>query len=177
MFFFGHIGPSLLAARGMSRRPLTYPEAMMVAGFAILPDFADKLFFTLGLAPVLTTRLWGHTLLAGLLCCLLARFFIKPAWPWILAMPGHLILDGLWVRPVTLFWPLLGTVFDRGINPCPPEIAVQGILAIQKWAWTTDPWGQSVYAFAELAGLFLAWMALDGLGFGVGGLRLRRAAQ
>jgi len=140
---------------GFAARPRVLEMAILVqiVFWSILPDLLDKPIFLLGLAPAMTGRLWGHTLLASTLCCLLCRFRLPSAWPWVLAMPGHLVLDGLWRRPHTLFWPFLGQRFDT--HPFPIDFASQGYLGLWRWRLAHDlPFFLLELGF-ELIGLFL----------------------
>jgi inner membrane protein len=84
---------------------------------AVLPDLIDKpvgrIFFE---EQFQTSRLFGHTLLFVTVLLLAIqlvlrgrtarRWFILP-----IAALIHLVLDGMWNHPVTLFWPLFSTTF------------------------------------------------------------------
>jgi membrane-bound metal-dependent hydrolase YbcI (DUF457 family) len=132
--------------------------------WALMPDLIDKPLFKLGLNPVWTSRLWGHSLLACVLAVVLARFIIKSSWPWVLAMPGHLLLDSMWERPHTLLWPFLGNTFDLGPLPCPPEIFARGYLAMYQWRWQTEAHLVAAILAAEIFGFILFLAAVRHLG-------------
>ncbi|MEW6263852.1 MAG: metal-dependent hydrolase [Thermodesulfobacteriota bacterium] len=156
MILFGHIGPTLYAASFLGGdRKLDRRACLWLAFWSILPDLLDKALFLMGLTHFATSRLWGHTLAASFICILIGRFWWKGAWPWVLAMPGHLVLDSMWWQPGTLFWPLLSPAFDRGVLACPVEVARQGLLAAQIWMWHYDPFGRILVLIADLAGLLL----------------------
>jgi hypothetical protein len=57
-----------------------------VAFCAMLPDLIDKPLYTLGLAPVNSSRLWGHTLILSLMFCLLCWRYWSSMWPWALSL-------------------------------------------------------------------------------------------
>ena len=159
LLIFGHLGPSLIAGRyGAGKERFTWQAAALTGLWAVMPDLIDKPLYKLGFNPVLSSRLWGHSLLASALAVVLVLLFFKRSWPWVLAMPGHLILDAMWERPLTLFWPFLGNTFDTGWSPCPSEIFRQGYLAIYQWRWQLDPWLVLATLGAEFFGfiLFLA---------------------
>ena len=156
MIFFGHIGASLLGARLLAgKKTLDLGGVGQVAFWAVLPDLIDKTLFGLGLAPVTTGRLWAHTLLAGLVCCLFCRYILKSCWPWVLAMPGHLVLDSMWNRPHTLLWPFLGLVFDH--PPYPIDINEMGYLGLWCWRWDHDAFLFGIELAMEGLGLLLAF--------------------
>jgi hypothetical protein len=96
LIFFGHIGPSLLAARAStSDERFDAKAAMMTAAFAVMPDVIDKSIFELGLAPELTGRLWAHSIIGAVIICLLVYRFAKPAWHVVLASVGKRFRPGM----------------------------------------------------------------------------------
>lgn len=116
---FWHLGmTAIVVFFTLGRRRIDYRVVLLGA---ILPDLIDKpigrLFFE---EEFQNSRLYGHTLLmwtAVLLLVMIAlrgeaarRWFILP-----IAGMIHLVLDGMWNHPVTLFWPLFGTSFPK--NP------------------------------------------------------------
>ncbi len=168
MIFFAHIGPSAWLARrlGSWLAPETVFDLKALTAVslcAILPDIVDKPFFYLGLYPAHTGRLWGHTLLFSLAWCLACRFRLKALWPWALATPGHLILDGMWDRPHTLAWPVLGNYFDE------PPMYFPSHKDYWVWLYHNDPLVLAGLVLGDLTGLVLfaaaAWpLAAPALG-------------
>lgn len=86
---------------------------------ALLPDIIDKPLGVYLLPGVIGTgRSISHTLLF-LLVLAAAGFYLfrTRRQRWLLALAGgslmHIVLDEMWRRPVTLFWPLLGFGFPR----------------------------------------------------------------
>ena len=153
MILFGHIGPSLLVGKMLTPKAKFTDKAFaLIVFWAVFPDLIDKPLFKFGLAPQLTGRLWMHTLVGSFLACMLCRYYLKSNWPWVLAMPGHLLLDAMWTRPHTLFWPFLGNYFDPA--PVPPHIVHAGYLAIFKWKYLNKPFFKLDLAM-ELIGLVL----------------------
>lgn len=115
---FWHLGVTcviILFALGVRR--IDYRVVLLGS---ILPDLIDK-----PLGRILfedrfqTSRLYGHTLLFVTALLLAIQLFLrgKRARRWFIlpiAALIHLVLDGMWDNPVTLFWPLFSTTF-------PPE--------------------------------------------------------
>jgi hypothetical protein len=161
MIFLAHIGPSVWLARRLTARDRTWGPAALAwtALSALLPDILDKPVFYLALVPTETGRVWAHTLLFSLLWCLVCWRWLKPLWPWALATPGHLILDGMWARPHTLFWPFLGNYFDL------PEMMFPNHWRHWVWLYHNDPWVLAGLLAGEAAGLALlaraAWPMLS----------------
>ncbi|MCB2185448.1 MAG: metal-dependent hydrolase [Deltaproteobacteria bacterium] len=152
MIFFGHLGLSLWGAdrwqRGLDLRQLA-----AVAFCTLLPDLVDKPLAMLSLTPVPVGRLWAHTLVFSLLWCLVCWRWWRAMWPWALATPIHLLMDYMWVFPVTLWWPWLGLYFD------PPLIYYGSYLELWAWNWRHEPLQFLLFtALPELAGLVLAWL-------------------
>ena len=161
MIFFGHIGPSLLAGR-LYRGPAEFglKAAISISLWAVLPDLIDKPLYELGLAPGQTARLWAHTLIASLICVLFCYKYFKSQWPWVLAMPGHLFLDGIWLTPVTFWWPLLGNVFEEGYKNYPPQALAGGLWSLLCWRLENRPLEMGGFLFLEAAGLVMCWWSL-----------------
>lgn len=100
----------------LGRRRIDYRVVLLGA---VLPDLIDKpigrIFFE---DTFENSRLFGHTLFVWVAVLLLIqltlrgatarRWFILP-----IAAMIHLVLDGMWNDPVTLFWPLFGTEFPK----------------------------------------------------------------
>ncbi|MEX2552205.1 MAG: metal-dependent hydrolase [Actinomycetota bacterium] len=84
---------------------------------AILPDLIDKpigrIFFQ---EQFQTSRLFAHTLLFVTVLLLSIQILLrgKTARRWFvlpIAALIHLVLDGMWNDPISLFWPLFSTTF------------------------------------------------------------------
>ena len=116
---------------------------------AILPDLLDKpigrIFFE---DHFNTSRLWGHTLLFVTVLLVVIRLALRgsTARTWLIlpiAALIHLMLDGMWNNPVTLFWPFFGTTFP----PHPVERYWLDVLL--------RPWQHPAEGLKELVGLGL----------------------
>lgn len=145
---FWHIGlTSAIVFFTLGRRRIDYRVVLLGA---VLPDLIDKpigrIFFE---DTFENSRLFGHTLLVWIALLLLIqltlrgatarRWFILP-----IACLIHLVLDGMWNEPVTLFWPLFGTEF--------PKVPVGNY-----WLEVLlRPFEHPLVAAQELIGLFLA---------------------
>ena len=165
MLVFGHVGPSLIVGRyATGAERFGWKALALTVLWALMPDLIDKSLYNLGVHPVWTSRLWGHSLLASVLMVGLVWFFFKWSWPWVLAMPGHLFLDSMWDRPHTLLWPFLGNTFDLGPQPCPPEVFAKGYLAMYHWRWQFDPGVILAIMGAEFFGFILFLAAARHLG-------------
>jgi membrane-bound metal-dependent hydrolase YbcI (DUF457 family) len=124
---------------------------------AMLPDIIDK---PLGIYLLPDTfgsgRIYAHTLLFLLLLTGIGFWLFKARQQrWMLALAAgtfmHIVLDEIWNRPVTLFWPLLGTEFTR--------------VNIESWLGGVFGalWAQPKFLVAEIIGLavlvwFLVWL-------------------
>jgi len=110
LIFFGHIGPTVAAARAADRDiDLRWPALLSVA-----PDLIDKPIALLFPALVNeNTRGYAHTLLGSLVVlALLLAFRRRLKRPWLLwaCYLGHFVLDRMWrdENPLIFFWPFLG---------------------------------------------------------------------
>jgi inner membrane protein len=87
---------------------------------SMLPDIIDKplgYFVNFGNGRSIT-----HTLLVTLLILVIAIYlYLIPKKSWLLAiafgMIAHLILDLMWMTPVTFYWPLYGWEFPLRVDP------------------------------------------------------------
>ncbi len=162
MMLFGHLGLTGFAAqRLLSDVTIGWQEFAKLAFCAMLPDLIDKPLYVLGLAPVNSSRIWGHTLLWSLTFCLFCWRFWSSLWPWALATPAHLILDRMWSHPRTLFWPVLGNRFD-GILPM--DLSHFQFLKFLKWRWEQSPFSLVFDTIAEVAGVVLLTLLLKKIG-------------
>lgn len=143
---FWHLGGALFLFRWIFRDPKVDVRLLFLG--AVLPDVID---FILGLflGDVFRQRL-GHTLLLPTLyvvVVLLAtrrgrrrRGLMTVAIGWMF----HLVLDGMWARPETLFWPAFGWEFAAW-----PAGSAWGRAMDDPWRWLA--------AAAGLAYLLLVW--------------------
>lgn len=106
----------------------------------------------MGYGPPGTRRLFGHSLLFSLVLCSVAYFILPGLWPWALAVPVHLAMDGMWIYPKTLLWPTAGLDWDT--SPLPEGVKAAGYLAGVRWRWKHDS-AIKVEAAMEAAGLAL----------------------
>ncbi|MBW2147895.1 MAG: hypothetical protein JRG73_05205 [Deltaproteobacteria bacterium] len=82
---------------------------------ALLPDIVDKFLALIVLKGYHTSRLFAHTLLFSGLAILFAYLWRRDWIPYAWIMLGHHYLDSNWSHPTTMFFPLLGFQFDRGL--------------------------------------------------------------
>ena len=86
---------------------------------SILPDIIDKPFGIFLFPDTFDSgRIFCHTLLFTILLVLAGLYlFRRNGKTWLLALAFgvfmHLILDGMWLYPKTLLWPILGLAFDK----------------------------------------------------------------
>ncbi len=114
MLFFGHTGitAGIFYLASKIRRAGKIDYRLVIIG-ALLPDIIDK---PLGLVILSygNGRIIAHTLLFAL-CATAIAFYKKDMR--LYALSGgtwlHLILDSMWLFPVTLLWPFLGN-FQQG---------------------------------------------------------------
>jgi inner membrane protein len=136
MFVFGHAGITLGAAALTAgvvnyKQPgqnnimswfaslARYMDIRVLLVGSLLPDIIDKpvgqVFFRQTFS---NGRIFSHTLLF-LIVLLGIGFFLFKRYRrvWMLTLAAgtftHLILDGMWAYPSTLFWPLLGFTFEK----------------------------------------------------------------
>jgi inner membrane protein len=136
MLILGHAGitlgaGALLAGAVRSRRSKptwnlswftalsSYLDIRLLLIGSLLPDIIDKpvgqYFFRETFS---NGRIFSHTLLFLILMTAVGFYLYKRRHQvWLLTLAAgtfvHLILDKMWLAPRTLFWPLLGTAFDR----------------------------------------------------------------
>ena len=114
MLLFGHIGLTIGLARVLSREV----DVRWVAVASMLPDIIDKplRYFITPTFTQSNTRTVGHSLTiiaVSMVVVLLLRRTIRGAGVVALALPVHLLLDGMWVPDlrVSLLWPWAGNGF------------------------------------------------------------------
>ena len=104
MLLFAHVGLALATARLNNRLDLLF-----LALGSILPDIVDKPLGLLVFGSPNMGRTFAHTILfliilAAIALCLQDIRLASLSW----GVLVHLILDSMWISPVTLLWPLLG---------------------------------------------------------------------
>lgn len=111
-------GASGIRARRLSIVPEHVDLRILLAG-SLLPDAIDKPLgiYILGNA-IGNGRIFSHTLIFLLLVCVVGAMVFwrwRRTWGLVLAFGTftHLVLDTMWNRPQTLFWPFLGTAFPK----------------------------------------------------------------
>jgi hypothetical protein len=120
LFIPGHIGISLgtviLLKQVLPGRFARWRVAFVPLCLAALfPDFVDKVLSLTMLRGYNTSRLFAHTLMFSGMAILLTRLWLRSWSPYAWIMLGHAALDASWEHPKTLFFPLLGLEFDRGL--------------------------------------------------------------
>jgi hypothetical protein len=120
LFIPGHIGISLgtvILLKQMFPGPFARwrVAVLPLCLAALLPDFVDKGLSLTVLRGYHTSRLFAHTLMFSGLAILCAHLWLKSWIPYAWIVLGHLALDASWNHPKTLFFPLLGLGFDRGL--------------------------------------------------------------
>ncbi len=113
---------------------------LVVAG-VLLPDLLDAPF---GGARVMHTVVASAVLLAGVM---LATTHRRPARRRLLAIPIgtflHLVLDGMWTRTETFWWPFLGRRLDGTLPSLDRPVAVllaQEVVGAVALAWLWREW-------------------------------------
>jgi len=148
---FWHVGATIAFTRYAFR-----DEAMdlrFLAFGAILPDLIDTPIGFAFWSTFRSVRLASHTLL--LVTVLLVAVMVatrrgRPRKRWMPLAVGvliHLVLDGMWRSPETLWWPLLGWDFDATIY--------QTVWTYLEWL-LTDP---RTWAFEGVGLVYLAVLA------------------
>lgn len=122
---------------------------------SLLPDIIDKpvgqFFFRETFS---NGRIFSHTLLFLLVLTGIGFYlYRRHRQVWMLTLAAgtflHLILDGMWTTPATLFWPLMGFTFEK-------EDITDWLANIFREAFSHPQ-----YAIPELLGLvILAWFGL-----------------
>ena len=116
MYLLAHLALGAVAADLVRRwRPGARLDARWVLLGAILPDLVDK---PLGFALGLSGRIWAHTALVALAVTFVGAAFSRRGSGAVLALAlgmwTHLLLDRMWMLPMTFLYPAYGFAF-------PPE--------------------------------------------------------
>lgn len=122
MIFFGHIGLTTGIVQGYEaaatktageRPPIDYRLVMLGA---MLPDIIDKPIGLLFRSTFPNSRLFAHTLLFSILLLSMGLWRHRQKHKNAVLLLGassfiHVVLDGMWDIPQTLFWPLYSWSF------------------------------------------------------------------
>jgi len=119
---------------------------------SLLPDIVDKPLGRIIFGEVIANgRIFLHTMIFLVMTVLLGLLIYrwkKALWGFCIAFGVlmHLILDAMWMDPVTLFWPFISPAFNKG--PGVPFLEI-----VRSWSYTllTEP---RAY-LPELAGLVI----------------------
>lgn len=119
---FWHVGGSILLFRYLFRDPGV--DLRFLALGAVLSDLIDKPIGRIIWADQFQTgRIYGHTLVFFVLVLTAVMLFTSrgttPRQRGVALAVGvmfHLLLDGMWVTPETLFWPLFGWEFPTSVE-------------------------------------------------------------
>ncbi len=113
---------------------------LVVAG-ALLPDLIDAPF---GGARVMHTVVASAALLVGVMLATRRRRQVRRR---LLAVPIgtflHLVLDGMWTRTETFWWPFLGRTLDGRLPPLDRPLAVvivQELAGVAALLWLGREW-------------------------------------
>jgi hypothetical protein len=114
--FLWHLGGTIAIVRYAFRDDRMDLRLLIVG--AVLPDLIDSPIGAIWFEGLGGVRLFGHTMLfaAGAMVVVLAltrRGRPRKRWmPLAVGVLVHLVLDGMWADPETLWWPFLGTDFS-----------------------------------------------------------------
>ena len=119
---FWHVGASVLMFRYLFRDPDV--DLRFLAAGAIVPDVIDKSIGRVIWADYFQSgRIYAHTLVFFVLTLTVVMIATtrgsRGRRRWVAFSVGvmfHLILDGMWVVPETLLWPLFGWDFIPSID-------------------------------------------------------------
>lgn len=112
-----HVATAVLGVRYVFRDPRM--DLRFVILGALLPDLIDKPVGTILFAGTFeTSRIYGHTLLFPLVILTVVMLITdrgasaRKSWLGVpIGVLIHLIVDGVWLDPVTFWWPLFGWEF------------------------------------------------------------------
>ncbi len=117
-----HVATAVLGVRYVFRDPRM--DLRFVVLGAILPDLIDKPLGTILFAQSFrSSRIYGHTLVFALVILTLVMLITargtaaRRSWLGVaIGVLIHLIVDGVWLDPVTFWWPLFGWQFPPGTD-------------------------------------------------------------
>ena len=122
MIFFGHIGLTTgivkgyeVAAKRLAGESMLFDYRLVMLG-TMLPDIIDKPIGLLFRSAFPNSRLFAHTLLFSVLLLSVGLWRCRKKQKNGVLLLGvasfiHIVLDGMWDIPQTLFWPLLSWSF------------------------------------------------------------------
>jgi membrane-bound metal-dependent hydrolase YbcI (DUF457 family) len=174
MLLFGHLGITLgiyFGLRVFVPRLRTIIDPRYLAIGALLPDLIDKPLGRVIFASTFENgRIIGHTLLLSFIFFLIGLYFYNKRRDIIVLSLAsgsffHLMVDQMWARPKTLFWPFFGLSFPKdrtdytGIeylfkmlrqsfepglsNAFIPEIIGMVVIIILTFHWLIKRYGQN----------------------------------
>lgn len=109
MFILGHIGIALGVIYAINARFRLGVDYRLVILGSLLPDIIDKPLGNIILHDALNNgRIIGHSFAFLLLLAVIGITYKKGVLYAAYGVLTHLILDWMWLNPVTLLWPLLG---------------------------------------------------------------------
>ena len=122
LMLFWHVGSSVLLFRYLFRDPGV--DLRFLAAGAILPDVIDKPIGRIFWADTLGTgRIYGHTLVFFVVVLFVVMVLSSRGTTWrrrwvalAVGVMFHLLLDGMWLIPDTLLWPLFGWEFPASFD-------------------------------------------------------------
>lgn len=117
---FWHVGATVFLFRWIFRDPGV--DLRFLAFGAVLSDLIDKPLGRILFADTYRTgRVYGHTMVfavvvmtIGMIATRRATVARRRAITLSVGVFFHLLLDGMWTMPETLFWPLFGVEFPPG---------------------------------------------------------------
>jgi hypothetical protein len=126
MLVGAHVGATLGAVALLPARARASVDLRLLVVCALLPDLIDKALLLVAGRRLRRGAFAGHSVLAALLVALVAGPRRPAAWAYAGATAGHLVLDGLWGRPATLLWPLLGLAPEAWMAPSGAAPSIRG---------------------------------------------------
>lgn len=134
---FWHVGGAVAIARYAFRDDRM--DLRFLALGAILPSFLDTPFGLAFYPTLQSVRLVGHTLtlVAAVMAVVVVRTRRgRPRKRWMplaIGMLLHLLLDGMWTDPETLWWPFLGWGFTPAGEPTAGAYVVSVLTDWRVW--------------------------------------------
>jgi hypothetical protein len=133
-----HVGGAIFLFRAVFRDPKV--DLRLLAVGAVAPDLLDLLVGVVAGEPF--RQRWGHTLIVPSLLTVVIMLATRRGrrrrqlMTVIVAWMFHLILDGVWVRQQTLFWPFFGWDFAAG-----PGGTLWDRAFADPWRWAKEALG------------------------------------
>jgi len=138
MYLLAHAGITLGVARVVEaavKRPFFRLDYRFILLGSLLPDIVDKPLGRIIFGAVIANgRIFLHTLIFLVMTILLGLFIYRwknSLWGFCIAFGVlmHLVMDAMWMDPITLFWPFISPTFGKG-----PGIAFLDI--VRSWLHT-----------------------------------------